>query len=126
MKELKQIGCVHFYVPDDSEEIFSIINGICKDLSQFVSAVRCERFYGEVEFKYSFSAFHYSIKCSFNKHHMLLMDIYDPIKNIKPYGVPFIDWQKYNDALYETQQISILQNKVLKNVKATFTKINSK
>lgn len=126
MKELKQIGYVHFYVPDDSETISSIIYGICNNLEQYVSAVRCEKNYGELEFKASPYDSHYSIKCGFNNHHMLLMDTYKPTNHFKYSGVSLFDFSKYNLALHQEQQISILHNKVISNIKNTFTKINSK
>lgn len=126
MKQLKQIGYVHFYITDDSSEIYYIVENICQNLEQYVSAVRCEKNYADIEFKYSPYASHYSIKCGFNKHHMLLMDTYHPLEHVKPYGIPFTDWQRYDDALHESQQISILQNKVLKNIKSAFLKANTK
>ncbi|MDP1109274.1 hypothetical protein, partial [Klebsiella pneumoniae] len=66
MKELKQIGWIHFYPSENSDTIFSIITDICKGLESYVSGIRCESNYGEIEFKYSFGAEHYSIKCGFN------------------------------------------------------------
>ena len=126
MKELKQIGYVHFYITDECFEIYSIVEDLCKGLEQYVSAVRCQKDYADIEFKYSPYVTHYSIKCGFNKHHMLLMDTYHPLEHVKSYGIPFVDWQRYDDALHESQQISILQNKVLKNIKCAFLKANTK
>ncbi len=126
MKELKQIGCVHFYVPDNATEMFALIEDICKGLGQYVSAVRCENDYGDIEFKYTFATSHYSVKCGFNKHHILLLDKYHPSSHVKFSGVPFIDSQRYNDSLYEEQQISVLFNKVYRNIQNAFIKVNSK
>lgn len=125
MKELKQIGYVHFYVPDEAETIFSVITEICKGIEQYVSAVRCERNYGEIEFKYSPYISHYSVKCGFNTHHLLLMDTYHPSHHIKFSGIGILDIQNYNSALQEEQQISPLYNKIQSHIKVAFTHINS-
>ena len=126
MKELKQVGAVHFYVPSDASRIFEIVSGICNSLGQYVSAVRCERNFGDLEFKYSPGASHYSVKCSFNEHHLLLMDVYRPSSHIKFSGIGIFDYSQYTLSLYEEQQISILHNKILKNIQSTFTSINRK
>lgn len=124
MKELKQIGWIHFYPSENSDTIFSIITDICKGLESYVSGIRCESNYGEIEFKYSFGAEHYSIKCGFNKHHMLLMDRYQPLENFK--HPTLLDAPEYILAIHEEQQIFILHNKVLSNIKLAFLKTNSK
>ena len=126
MKELNQIGYVHFYVPDGADNIFSVITEICNGIEQYVSAVRCERNYGEIEFKYSPYVSHYSVKCGFNDHHLLLMDTYHPSHHIKFSGIGIIDSQRYNSALQEEQQISPLYNKIQSHIKVAFTHINSK
>lgn len=126
MKELKQIGYVHFYVPKEAESIFMLITEICKGIEQYVSAVRCEKNYGEIEFKYSPYVSHYSVKCGFNNHHVLLMDVYHPSHHIKFSGIGIFDFSKYNSALYDEHQISILHNKIIKNIKIAFTNTNQK
>lgn len=126
MKSLKKIGYVHFYVPDDAGDIFPVITEICNGIEQFVSAIRCEKNYAEIEFKYSPLVTHYSVKCGFNTHHVLSMDTYNPTKHIKFSGFGIIDSQRYNFALHEQHQIHILQNKVLSHIKVAFTHFNNK
>lgn len=126
MKELKQIGYVHFYVPDGADDIFSIISKTCNGIEQYVSAIRCEKNYGEIEFKYSPYVSHYSVKCGFNNHHLLLMDTYHPSNHVKFCGIGILDSQKYNFALHEEQMISPLYNKIHSHITAAFTHINSK
>ncbi len=126
MKELKQIGYVHFYVPESANDIFSVITKICNGIERYVSAVRCENDYGEIQFKYSPYVSHYSVMCRFNKHHLLLVDTYNPTNHIKFSGIEILDLQKYNAALYEEQQISCLYNKIHSHIAIAFTQINIK
>lgn len=126
MKSLEKIGYVHFYVPAGADDMFTVITEVCNGIEQFVSAVRCENNFAEIEFKYSPLLSHYSVKCSFNKYHVLSMDTYNPTKNVKLSGFGVIDSQRYNFALHEQHQIHILQNKILSHIKVAFTHINNK
>lgn len=126
MKELKQIGYVHFYTSSESQEIYEMILDICSGIEQYVSAIRCNKSIGEIEFKYSPYADNYSVKCVFDKYKILLLDTYHPQNHIKFSGVGLIDMQRYNEAIRQNQLISVLFNKVHRSLTYTFTKFNGK
>ena len=123
MKVLKQIGNIQFYVSEESQKIYAIIQELCKGLEKYVSNVYCYKDVGAIEFKYSPNINCYSVRCDFCKHCVLGWNIHNPISFKNFTGIPHLDLQNYQKSIAEKREVTILYNKVHANASHVFNQL---